>query len=821
MPVSRPIRGFCFGPFELDSDTGELRNNGTPLHLQPQPLQVLTILLQSPGKLVTREQLQQQLWPQDTFVEFEVGLNQAIKKLRETLGDSAQSPIYIETVPRRGYRFIAPVQEILPAEFPAEQTTDRTNISTPQADTWILILYKKSSIIIIATMAFIVAVTGDLAYRHYRRTQFAGQPIAVTSFRDLTQDPQLGWLATGMSEMLTTNLGQVQGIDLISPERLVRAESEFKKGKAPTPAEVAREAGAKLFVTGSVMKVSPSKVVVEVRLQEVDHGKIIFSETMEGENVASIFQMTNATTERLSKELLPRNAVPEQSLQIEQSLTSNIEALRHYQAAASYGRRMLNDKAIRELEEAVHLDPRFAAAYLALFRRYRSVGDAGKALEQLRSAERFQDRLPQLAKLEIEASKVTLSGDIRELIRVREEMLRRDPRNVENRNELALAYITDRQPQRAVRIMQDAISRDPRDSFLVSQHPYDFGWAGDEAGAIEACRKYAALVGSDEPDPWSAFGDMYYLFGRSKEAANAYRELLAVDPSYSRYDAFKSLAIIYADGGERQLAERMLQEYRKRVSGVWQIDAAAFEAQLHQLRGDPEGSLTIYQRLVPALIDIRQEQMAEATLRVYASTALLLGRTNEAAKFVRQQNLRGRELLILSWLMASSGDSEGSERTLSEYRKRVSEPEYLGAQREQSLNSLRIALARNDRAAAMEALKHLPVPLLTPGEFGRRSELLVSGQAHLLVRDYAASESDFKLLATTQRMLSAYRQGRSQSPLLEHLSHFYLGQVYEATGRRPEGLREYKSFLARYSDSTSHLRQIGEARSAVKRLGEN
>ncbi|HET9698867.1 MAG TPA: winged helix-turn-helix domain-containing protein, partial [Terriglobales bacterium] len=604
MPVSRPIRGFCFGPFELDSDTGELRNNGTPLHLQPQPLQVLTILLQSPGKLVTREQLQQQLWPQDTFVEFEVGLNQAIKKLRETLGDSAQSPIYIETVPRRGYRFIAPVEEILPAEFPAEQTTDRTNISTPQSDTWILILYKKSSIIIIATLAFIVAVTGDLAYRHYRRTQFAGRPVAITSFRDLTQDPQLEWLGPGMAEMLTTNLGQVQGIDLISPERLVRAEQELNKRKPrPTPSELAREVGATLLVTGSVMKVSPSKIVVEVRMQEVGNGRIVFTETMQGEDVASIFQMTNSTTERLSKELLPRKEVPDRPLQIEQSLTSNIEALRHYQAAVSYGRRMLNDKAIRELEEAVHLDPQFAAAYLALFGKYRSVGDAGKALEHLRSAERFQDRLPQLAKLEIEASKVTLSGDIRELIRVREEMLRRDPRNVENRNELAGAYIMDRQPQRAVSIMQDAMSLDPKDSFLVSQHPYDFGWAGDEAGAIEACRKYAALVGSDEPDPWSAFGDMYYLFGRTKEAANAYRELLEIDPTYSRYDAFKSLAIIYADGGEPQQAEQMLQEYRKHVSGVWQIDAAAFEAQLHQLRGDPEGSLTIYQRLVPALID--------------------------------------------------------------------------------------------------------------------------------------------------------------------------------------------------------------------------
>jgi DNA-binding winged helix-turn-helix (wHTH) protein/Tol biopolymer transport system component len=104
-------RIFRFGVFELDASSGELRRSGARLNVQDQPLQVLTVLLQRPGELVTREELRTRLWPSDTFVGFEHGLNAAVGRLRETLGDSAETPRFIETLPRRGYRFIAPVTD--------------------------------------------------------------------------------------------------------------------------------------------------------------------------------------------------------------------------------------------------------------------------------------------------------------------------------------------------------------------------------------------------------------------------------------------------------------------------------------------------------------------------------------------------------------------------------------------------------------------------------------------------------------------------------------------------------------------------------------
>ena len=110
MPLSSEVHSlYRFGVFELEAHTGELRRHGIKLKLQDQPYQVLLKLLDHAGQTVSREELRSTLWSSDTFVDFETGLNTTIKRLRETLGDSAENPTFIETVPKRGYRFIAPV----------------------------------------------------------------------------------------------------------------------------------------------------------------------------------------------------------------------------------------------------------------------------------------------------------------------------------------------------------------------------------------------------------------------------------------------------------------------------------------------------------------------------------------------------------------------------------------------------------------------------------------------------------------------------------------------------------------------------------------
>src|ERR1700753_1876222 len=125
---SAPGGVLCFGSFEFATKTGELRKHGLRIKLQGQPVEVLTLLLEHPGQVVTREALQKRLWPANTYVDFEQSLNAAMKRLRAALGDSADTPLFIETLPRRGYRFIAPVTRPAP-DIPATRSPDHTPVS--------------------------------------------------------------------------------------------------------------------------------------------------------------------------------------------------------------------------------------------------------------------------------------------------------------------------------------------------------------------------------------------------------------------------------------------------------------------------------------------------------------------------------------------------------------------------------------------------------------------------------------------------------------------------------------------------------------------
>ena len=161
MPPLTPLR---FGAFELDLDSGELRRNGVKVRLADQPRQILQLLLERPGELVTREQLRERLWMEGTFVDFETGLNSAVRKLREALDDSAANPRFIERVPRRGYRFIAPVSSA-PAGQAEPSSPQTPGFGRPVRTAWIA-----ATFIVIAAAAVLIAhAVGSLvANRRWR-----------------------------------------------------------------------------------------------------------------------------------------------------------------------------------------------------------------------------------------------------------------------------------------------------------------------------------------------------------------------------------------------------------------------------------------------------------------------------------------------------------------------------------------------------------------------------------------------------------------------------------------------------------------------------
>ncbi|MCP5119203.1 MAG: hypothetical protein GY953_51030, partial [bacterium] len=238
-----------FGVFELDLAAGELRRNGVRIKLQEQPLQVLAVLLERPGVIVTREELVERLWPDGTFVEFDRSLNIAINKLRDALGDSANNPRFVETVPRRGYRFIAPVEHLTAAadtEPPPDETVPapwRRSFGTGAA--------KLAALTVVALA--VGAVTGGVL-EQWRQDPQPTLPrpllrLAVLPFESLASDSGREFLGDALTEELITVLGRLQ------PERLrviARTSVMAYKGRDAGIDEIGRRLDVDFVLEGAV-----------------------------------------------------------------------------------------------------------------------------------------------------------------------------------------------------------------------------------------------------------------------------------------------------------------------------------------------------------------------------------------------------------------------------------------------------------------------------------------------------------------------------------------------------------------------------------------
>jgi TolB-like protein/DNA-binding winged helix-turn-helix (wHTH) protein len=243
LPSHVPIR---FGVFELDTESGELRKQGVKVRLQEQPFQILQVLLEHPGKIVTREELQRRIWPSDTFVDFDTGLYNAIKRLREALGDSADTPRFIETLSRRGYRFIAAVGgngDAL-AQVPTLEAPKPARSRNLQLG---IVLGLGAAILLGA----VLGVTVSDFWRHRLGKSATPQirSIAVLPLQNLSRDPEQEYFSDGMTDALITDLAQIGSLKVISRT----SSMQYKETKKSLP-EIARDLNVDGIVEGTVQR---------------------------------------------------------------------------------------------------------------------------------------------------------------------------------------------------------------------------------------------------------------------------------------------------------------------------------------------------------------------------------------------------------------------------------------------------------------------------------------------------------------------------------------------------------------------------------------
>jgi len=370
---------FRFGAFELNLRAGELRKNGFRIRLQEQPFQVLALLAERAGDVVTREELQKKLWPADTFVDFDHGLNKAINKLREALGDSPESPRFVETVARRGYRFLAEVKTV-DANAPAAltqaiQSSPGTEVTEPVENAARPALPRQPSISIywkIAAFALIAATASFAAWKlhPWNTSPPVIRSLAVLPLESLSNDPSQEFFADGMTDELISQLGQISALRVISRTSVMG----YKHARKPLP-QIARELNVDAVVEGTVLR-SGDQVRITAQLIEASADKHLWSQSYEGElrdTLALQSKVARAIADQIQIRLNPR----------EQAALKSAKPV-NPEAYVSYlkGRYFWNKRSAEGLKvalayfnQAIEEDPRYARAYSGLADTYALLGD--------------------------------------------------------------------------------------------------------------------------------------------------------------------------------------------------------------------------------------------------------------------------------------------------------------------------------------------------------------------------------------------------------------------------------------------------------------
>ena len=366
-----------FGTFEVDLRAGELRKHGLLVRLQEQPFQVLVMLLDHPGEVVTREELQKRLWPADTFVDFDHGLNKAINKIRDALSDSAESPRFVETVARRGYRFLAEVRDVdtTPALGPEprieapSQAKDHGPANLAEGPEG----HKPLGTSLawgVALLVLLLLISVAWALYPRNRTSHPIRSLAVLPLESLSGDASQDYFADGMTDELITDLSQISALRVIS-----RTSVMPYKGVRKPLAQIARELNVDAVVEGTVLR-SGNQVRITAQLIQAPADKHLWAHDYEGD-LRDTLALQNQVARAIAENIRV-NLNPQEDAALKSSKVVNPDAYVSYlKGRYFWNKRTANGlkAAVAYFNQAVDEDPNYARAYSGLADTYALLGD--------------------------------------------------------------------------------------------------------------------------------------------------------------------------------------------------------------------------------------------------------------------------------------------------------------------------------------------------------------------------------------------------------------------------------------------------------------
>lgn len=457
---------YAFADFEVDGDEGSLKRRGYSVPLQDQPFRLLILLVDRAGTVVTREEIQAHLWPGNTYVEFDKSLRVAVSKVREALRDSAAEPIYIETLPRRGYRFIAPVTCLAPesatpatgAELAIETSSANGSVRQEfeddplpaiQAETPALrarqrVLARLALAAVVLTAVVLVPLfLLRSSMRHGKAPSVAAHPIArrsiaIIGLRNLNGSAQDGWMATGLAEMLSTELAASDRLRVISGEEIALAGLAQPLPNSPsheTLAQMGKKLGADMILFGSYTvsrehgSGAPS-LRLDLRLENLssDEPPVVL---MESGPVTDLFALVSASGSQLRSKFDIGEVSPGESIAVRKTLPADPRAAQYYSEGLAQLRNFDPSHARDLLENAVRIEPGHAGTHLALADAWHAMGYDREARDEATKAVALGAGLPRQDLLNMQGELALYSDDWSHAADIFRSLLTFYPDNVE------------------------------------------------------------------------------------------------------------------------------------------------------------------------------------------------------------------------------------------------------------------------------------------------------------------------------------------------------------------------------------------------------
>ena len=386
-------REYRFGPFEVNTGARELSKHGTKVKLRGQPYLILEVLLDRAGEVVTRDEVREKLWPADTFVDFEHGLNTSVKKLRQVLCDSAEEPRYIETVPRLGYRFIAPVEmvtvetkpigeipEVVPEPTPPPPAQPNAQSRQASSTRWGLLGIGFASVVllVVASIVLFAKSSGRMQWPFLSSnvTVTAARPakqfssIAVLPLENLSRDPGQEYFVDGMTDEIISDLAQLGSLRVIS-----RTSVMHYKGGNKTVPQIGRELGVDALVEGTVEQVE-DRVRIRVQLIDAASDRHLWAHNYDYE-IKDVLLLQSTAAHDIAVEIQGRVAQPIAYSHSNGGRTVQPDVYEAYLKGRYFWNQRTEvglDKSIEYFQEAIAKDPAFAAAYAGLAGSYSLLG---------------------------------------------------------------------------------------------------------------------------------------------------------------------------------------------------------------------------------------------------------------------------------------------------------------------------------------------------------------------------------------------------------------------------------------------------------------